>query len=125
MQRYSQAQQAYDLSQTTLQTDKGLEGEAFSRVTRKLAASVQQRKRNYSAFVSALHENRKLWIHVGSSVADNRNELPQDLRSRLFYLAEFVEQQTKKVLRDGHDVEILLDINASVMRGLCQTGESA
>ena len=44
---------------------------------------------DYSAFVAALHENRRIWTLFATSVAQNDNGLPPELRARIFYLAEF------------------------------------
>lgn len=46
------------------------------------------------------------------------NGLPQDLRARLFYLYQFTEHHSGKVLADQGSVDVLIDINTAVMRGL-------
>ena len=51
-------------------------------------------------------------------VADNENALPQELRAQLFYLAEFTEHHSRRVLRREADVTALIDINTAVLRGL-------
>ena len=56
-------------------------------------------------------------------MAGAENELPQDLRARIFYLAEFTQAHSRKVLSEGASVDALVEINASVMRGLRQEGQ--
>jgi flagellar protein FlaF len=69
-----------------------------------------------------LQENRRLWVTLAAAVADNDNALPTDLRARLFYLAEFTEAHSKKVLRGTAPVAPLIEVNTAVMRGLRKEG---
>ncbi len=78
---------------------------------------------NFRALAEALHENRTLWTHLAAEVADDDNELSQDLRARLFYLAEFTAHHSRKVLRGEADVAPLIEVNTAVMRGLSGKGD--
>lgn len=104
-----------------MRTPRGIEYEAFARVTRRLRAA-HGGDADFRDLVRALHENRKLWTLVALLVADDTNALPDDLRARLFYLAEFSLQETSRVLRRKGDAEVLIDINTAVMRGLGEDG---
>jgi flagellar protein FlaF len=66
----------------------------------------------------ALYDNRKLWGIFATDVADPGNPLPKDLKARLFYLAEFTNHHTSKVLAREASVEPLIDINTAILRGL-------
>ena len=44
--------------------------------------------------------------------------LPDDLRARIFYLAEFTDQHTRKVLNGRDTAGPLIEINTAIMRGL-------
>lgn len=68
--------------------------------------------------VAALDENRRLWTAFAEDVADPQNALPQDLRARIFYLAEFAMGHTGKVLAGTASAAPLIEINTSIMRGL-------
>ncbi len=46
------------------------------------------------------------------------NGLPQDLRARLFFLAEFTESETRRLMNNEGDVGVLIEINAAVLQGL-------
>lgn len=74
----------------------------------------------FPKLVTALSENNKLWITLAIDVADSDNKLPKELRARIFYLAEFVQQHTRKVLRKEARISPLLEINASILKGLRQ-----
>ncbi len=118
MQTQSQVELAYANSQTSVRTARGVELEAFSSITRKLASSIEDSAQNYSQFAASLHNNRKLWIHLASSVADKNNRLSKELRGGIFSLAEFVDRKTSELLKSGGDAQVLLDINSEIMRGL-------
>jgi len=113
------ARTAYRPSHTATRAPRSVEYEAFVRVTRRIrdAAASEAPDRRARLF-EALAENQRLWTGIAESVADERNELPDDLRARLFYLAEFTLQHTAKVFRREVEPDVLTDINASVMRGL-------
>lgn len=51
-------------------------------------------------------------------VADDENALTDDLRARIFYLAEFTAFHSTKVLKGEADIAPLLEINTAMMRGL-------
>ena len=51
-------------------------------------------------------------------VAQPENALPNDLRARIFWLAEFIEAETRKLLRGAGDPAVLIEINAATMQGL-------
>ena len=72
----------------------------------------------FTLLAEALHLNRMLWARLAADVADKDNGLPQDLRARLFYLAEFTNHHSSKVLSGTATAEPLIEINMAVMRGL-------
>ena len=74
--------------------------------------------RGFNELAVALHQNQRLWTILASSVADSSNQLPDDLRARIFYLAEYTAHQTRQVLREEGDPRVLIEVNMTVMRGL-------
>jgi flagellar protein FlaF len=79
------------------------------------------RAEEFPKFVAALHENRALWTILAADVADPDNGLPETLRAQIFYLAEFTDHQTSKILRGEGSADSLIEINTAVMRGLSGT----
>lgn len=73
---------------------------------------------SFPALAQALEENRQLWSRFAMDVAHPENGLPRELRAKLFYLYEVVQQHTSKVLSRKADAGVLVDINTAVMRGL-------
>ncbi len=117
-----QARTAYDPVKAAVRTPKSVEYEAFARVTRLLKSADGKGKDGYRSMVTALHENRRLWTVLAASVADGSNALPAATRASLFYLAEFTESHSRKVIKKEADVGVLLEINAAIMGGLRAQG---
>lgn len=113
MNAIQQARQAYAPNQAITRTDRSVEAQLISQITARLRNAA-----NYPDLVSALHENRRMWMTMAADVADNANGLPKQLRAQLFYLAEFTETHTKLVLKNKVDATALVDINTAVLRGL-------
>lgn len=116
------AQTAYGSVHAPIRTPRSVEYEAFARITRGLKQAMQQGPDSYRDLVTALHENRRLWTLLGSTVTEKDNELPLELRAKLSYLADFSLAHTSKVLRNEADPGILVEINLAVMGGLRNTG---
>ncbi|WP_299948406.1 flagellar biosynthesis regulator FlaF [uncultured Ruegeria sp.] len=114
------AQRAYTQSAAPTRTPRDTEYEAISKITHRLKAAAARKATDFGGFVQALHENRRLWSVLATGVADADNSLPNSLRARIFYLAEFTEQHSSQVLGNKASVEPLLEINMAVLRGLRQ-----
>ncbi|WP_040604491.1 flagellar biosynthesis regulator FlaF [Sagittula stellata] len=114
----TQALRAYAQNARTTQTPRGTEYELIARVTHRIKAAAEAGPMAYPKLVEALSDNQRLWTTLAIDVADEGNALPQDLRARIFYLAEFVQQQTSKVLTRKGRITPLLEINAAILKGL-------
>jgi flagellar protein FlaF len=95
-----------------------MEYDVIARITHRLKDAAQQGKLGFAALAEAIHENRSLWTYLAVSVADDDNELPQQLRAQIFYLAEFTRQHSSKVLKGEASVRPLLEVNTAILRGL-------
>lgn len=112
------ARSAYSTTRSNIRTDRQAELDAFSHVTSDLRRAGALGKSGFSALVAALHANRKLWRILALDVASEDNALPRQLRAQIFYLAEFTEMHTRKVLGGNATADALIDINTNVMSGL-------
>ncbi|CUH79729.1 flagellar biosynthesis regulator FlaF [Tropicibacter naphthalenivorans] len=112
------AKRAYSQSARSTQTPRRTEYELIAQVTHRIKAAAEAGPMSYPKLVEALSDNQRLWTALAVDVADKDNELPQDLRARIFYLAEFVQQHTGKVLAKKARITPLLEINAAILRGL-------
>ena len=82
------------------------------------------RGQDFAGLVRALHDNTNMWRTLAADVAEPENALPKALRARLFYLYEFTAQQSPKILNEQASIDVLVDINTAVMRGLRGEGSS-
>ena len=97
---------------------RAVEYDLLAQVTQRLRAAWADRATDAPALARAVTDNTRLWSTLASDVALPGNSLPQALRARLFYLYEFTAQHSRAVLDDKASVEVLVDINMAVMRGL-------
>ena len=109
---------AYGRPEGPVRTARGLEYDIFVRTTRALRDGWAARGENFARLAEAVADNMRLWSVLAADVAGANNALPQALRAQLFYLYEFTAQHSRKVLDGAGSVEVLIDINTAVMRGL-------
>jgi len=112
------ARQGYAPKAFPLKSDRAVESQIISQVTARLRKAAANAATNFPDLVQALHDNRKMWTMLALDVADSDNGLAAPLRAQIFYLAEFTEQHTVKVLRGAASADALVEINTSVLRGL-------
>lgn len=116
MNAYALAQRAYAPTSAPTRSERSVEYDVIARITSRLRAAITDNV--YPKLIEALHENNTLWRTLAIDVADPKNALPQTLRARIFYLAEFTDLQTKKVIREGASAIPLLEVNMAILRGL-------
>jgi flagellar protein FlaF len=108
---------AYQRAATQADTPRDLEYRAFGQVTAVLVR-VKEEKPAIAAIAEALDANRRLWNVLAADCAVPENRLPLALRGQIISLAMWVARYSSEVLRDGADVEPLIDINRTMMEGL-------
>jgi flagellar protein FlaF len=108
---------AYQRVATQADSPRELEYRAFGQVT---AALVKAREEPASAvqLAEALDANRRLWSVLSADCSVPENRLPLSLRGQIISLAMWVARYSREVLRDGADLEPLIDINRTMMEGL-------
>jgi flagellar protein FlaF len=119
---YAQAQRAYAPTQAPTRTARSTEYEVIARISHRLKRAME--KQDFPALAEAVHENNKLWTALAADVASPENLLPDELRANIVYLATFTLQHSQKVLRKVDTAVPLLEINASILKGLKQEGTS-
>lgn len=113
-----QARQAYAPNQIAVRTSRSVEAQLISQITAQMRKLSNASKQDFPKLISAIYDNRRMWTTMAVDVADNANGLPKQLRAQLFYLAEFTELHSQKIIRGNASVEPLIDINMAVLRGL-------
>jgi flagellar protein FlaF len=112
------ARAIYGSPEAPQKTPRAIEYDLLARVTQQLEAAWATRRQNYPALMTALDDNLRLWTTLAADVAEPSNGLPAPLRAQLFYLYEFAAQHSRAVREKDASVEVLIDINTAVMRGL-------
>ena len=119
------AQTAYGQNAQTIKTPRGTEYEAFAWVTQRIKSAHARGRAGFNDLATALHDNRRLWSILASDVADTGNPLPQELRARIVYLAEYTQIHSHAVLSQGASPSPLVDINTAIMAGLRDQGPAS
>jgi flagellar biosynthesis activator protein FlaF len=117
------ARRAYSAPGTPARTLRGTEYDLFAQVTHRLKSVPSDGTKSFVALAEALHENCRLWTVLAADVAQPGNALPAPLRAQIFYLFQFTDRHSRKVLAGNGSVDILIEINTAIMRGL--RGEGA
>jgi flagellar biosynthesis activator protein FlaF len=110
--------QAYQRAATRAESPRDIEYRALGVVTAALVRAREEGRANLGALARAIHDNRRLWSVFSSDCADPNNALPQPVRARIISIAIFVDRHSSAVLREGADLEPLIDINRALMEGL-------
>lgn len=118
MNAFSQAQRAYSAVSVPTRTPRGTEYEAVARITHRLQAADALGQDGFSKLAEALHDNKRMWRIFATDVADPKNPLPKDLRARIFFLAEFTQVHSSKVLARTDTIKPLIEINMAILHGL-------
>ncbi len=118
MNAIQQAQHAYRNETQTIRTDRDTEYNILAQITHRMKSASERGQGGFNDLVAALHDNRRLWTIMAADVADRDNPLPDSLRARIVFLAEFTRLQSRKILSREAKADALIDINTAVMRGL-------
>lgn len=118
----SQALRGYAENAVSTRSDRRAEYEVIGRVTQELRDSALNQKADFPAFVSALHKNQRLWTALVVDIMDAKNPIPNELKARIVYLAEFTNHHSRQVLKKKASIMPLLEINMAVLRGLKKEG---
>ncbi|MEM6386059.1 MAG: flagellar biosynthesis regulator FlaF [Pseudomonadota bacterium] len=112
------AQDGYRKTAVFTKSPRDTEYEVIAKISHRLRSAAQNKKKDFAGFVAALYENNRLWTTLASDLAAPENGLPKELRARLFWLAEFTNKETSKLLAGEGDIGVLIEINAAVLQGL-------
>ena len=112
------AREGYGRNAVPIKSHRAAEYEAIARISHRLRAAAAQKNTDFPEYIAALYENSRLWSTLAIDVAHPDNGLPNDLRARLFWLAEFTDNETRRLMRNEGDVAVLIEVNAAVLQGL-------
>lgn len=116
------ARTAYSDATAPIRTERSTEYQIFARITHRLSDASSENIEGFIKLAEAIHENRRLWTILASDVSNKDNGLSKQLRAQIFYLAEFTEIHSQKVLAKEASVDALIEVNTAIMRGLRTLG---
>lgn len=109
--------QAYQRAATQAEEPREREYRAFGQATAGLVR-IKEENPPLSVVLEAIDANRRLWNLLSADCAAPDNKLPISMRGQIISLAMWVARYSREVLREGADVEPLIDINRTMMEGL-------
>lgn len=115
------AQNAYGSIQKETLTPRSVEYRVFLNITSRLEEAHQANNPKSIDYVTALGDNQLLWNALAADVASVGNELPEQLKAQIFYLAEYMSHHTSLVRNGDADLTAIIDINKMIMEGLSST----
>lgn len=109
---------AYQTAAQKTETPRQTEYRAFAAATRGLIDAAGLPESEIGRRAEALAANRRLWSVLAADCAVDGNSLPQALRAQIISLSIFVDRHSRAVMREGASIDVLVDINRSIMQGL-------
>ncbi len=110
--------EAYQRAAKRAESPREAEYRLFAQVTLALIEAGKADVSDISARIDALDWNRRVWSALSDDCSNAGNGLPPQLRASIISLAIFVGRYTSKVVRGQEPVDMLIDINRTIMQGL-------
>ena len=109
---------AYQNAATRAEDPRSTEYRLFAQVTRALINAGEADLMDMKTRSEALDWNRRVWSAFAIDCAEPDNKLPEGLRAAIISLSIFVSKHSSAVMRVGADIDILIEINKTIMQGL-------
>lgn len=110
--------QAYQRSVSRAEDARSTEYRLLGQVTQALIEAEGLARHEFGRRAAALDWNRRVWSAFAADCGAEGNGLPDALRAGIISLSLFVSRHSSAVMRDGADIEPLIDINRTIMQGL-------
>ena len=110
---------AYQHAAAQAKSPRDLEYRAFGAATAALMRAKEERA-NLGALAEALDVNRRLWSVMSADCAVEGNRLPPPVRAGIISLSLWVSRHSSQVLREGADIDPLIEVNRAIMEGLAR-----
>ena len=116
---------AYQQAAQRAETPRDVEYRLFAQVTRALMDVKSKPREDLAAWIDVLHWNRRIWAALADDCAQTDNALPEPTRAQIISLSLFVHRTTSQVMRREADIDVLIDLNRTMMQGLSGRPEAA
>ena len=98
--------------------EKDIEYALFQQITEALLQVSTAEDVQPTDWAEAIHRNQQLWTTIAIDLLNPGNALPDETKRSLLYLAEFVRQNSMKILSGNGEISDLIEINQTIMKGL-------
>lgn len=97
--------------------------EAFSLLKCAMDLTKAKEKSNAGELARALDNNMQLWIYIKTLANSKKNKLPEDIKSNLVKLADYVSKKTLEVGKNIDKIDVkaldsMIDTNLQISEGL-------
>jgi flagellar protein FlaF len=116
---------AYQQAAQRAETPRDVEYRLFAQVTRALIDLNSTPRENLRVWIDVLHWNRRIWAALADDCASPANALPEATRAQIISLSLFVHRTTSQVMRREADLDVLVELNRTMMQGLSTRPEAA
>ena len=116
---------AYQQAAQRAETPRDVEYRLFAQVTRALLDVKSTPREDLSAWIDVLHWNRRIWAALADDCSSPTNALPEQTRAQVISLSLFVHRTTSHVMRREAEIDVLIDLNRTMMQGLAGRPEAA
>lgn len=114
-----QAMGAYKSQNVETLSSRAVEYRVFAQITSRIENAFEANDK--VGIIKALADNLLLWNALATDVMVETNELPENLRAQIIYLAKYMHHHTKLIRNEEGDATAIIDINKMMMEGLNQT----
>lgn len=115
--------QAYQATAAKTESPRQTEYRAFASATRGLIDAAALPAAEIGRRIEALAKNRRLWTLLAADCGAEGNRLPKAVRAQIISLSIFVDRHSSQVMREGASMEILIDLNRTMMQGLAAAND--
>ena len=116
---------AYQQAAQRAETPRDVEYRLFAQVTRSLMEVKSVPRENIGAWIDVLHWNRRVWATLADDCAQPGNALPEATRAQIISLSLFVHRTSSQVMRRETDIDVLIDLNRTMIQGLSVRPDAA
>jgi len=109
---------AYQQASKRAENPSNTEYRLFAQVTRALMDAQNAPEEAYSDIAEAIDWNRRVWGAMAVDCSQADNGLPESLRAGIISLSIFIGKHSSIAVRDNSEMEILIDLNKTIMQGL-------
>ena len=117
--------QAYQTTAQKTESPRQTEYRAFALATRALIDAAALPVTEVGRRAEALAKNRQLWTVLAADCGTEGNLLPTALRAQIISLSIFVDRHSRAVMREGAPIDVLIEINRTIMQGLSPSPAAA